>query len=214
MTKRIVVSGAAKVKKAKGCKDNGLGSEPLDRHGFTTTSRVVPTDPKKPKTWMRKKKQIWLTECEILSWLTSNMTSFLLVFLLLLRWLQTKHIPCTWRYWFCWTKKLPHPKNTPTPPIWKILVTLDHFPRDRGENIKVFETTTSMKMCPANLTFPFCTNPWSPISNKNQHHHLAFNKSSNFPLSHERKKKLLLSNSYTGCWIEILMFQYDPHITG
>ena len=25
MTKRIVVSGAAKVKKAKGCKDNGLG---------------------------------------------------------------------------------------------------------------------------------------------------------------------------------------------
>ena len=32
MTKRIVVSGAAKVKKAKGCKDKGLRSEPLDRH--------------------------------------------------------------------------------------------------------------------------------------------------------------------------------------
>ena len=27
-------------------------------------------------------------------------------------------------------------------PIWKILVKLDHFPRDRGENNKIFETTT------------------------------------------------------------------------
>ena len=29
-------------------------------------------------------------------------------------------------------------------PIWKILVKLDHFPRDRGENKKLFETTSQM----------------------------------------------------------------------
>ncbi len=27
-------------------------------------------------------------------------------------------------------------------PIWKTLVKLDHFPRFRGENKKIFETTT------------------------------------------------------------------------
>ena len=27
-------------------------------------------------------------------------------------------------------------------PVWKISVKLDHFPRDRGENKKIFETST------------------------------------------------------------------------
>ena len=27
-------------------------------------------------------------------------------------------------------------------PVWKILVNLDHFPKDPGENNKIFETTT------------------------------------------------------------------------
>jgi len=65
MTKRIVVSGAAKVKKAKGCKDNGLGSEPLDRQWVYTTSRWFQQTLKTNN--MNDKKNIRLSECEILS---------------------------------------------------------------------------------------------------------------------------------------------------
>lgn len=57
-----------------------------------------------------------------------------------------------------------------------------------------------MKMCP-NLAFPYLQH--SLVSNlqqtnKNQQHHLAFNKSSNFPLSHEQQKLLL---SIKLCWL-------------